>query len=103
MASLENSLIILGVDVVSFCIFKLFIFMGVGVLSAHVSVHTVYDVPPEARRGHLDFPGLELQRVMSLGMECWESNSGSLDAQIVSVTAELFPQPMVLFSSTLCQ
>lgn len=74
--------------------------MGVGVLSAYVSVHTVYDVPSESRRGHLDFPGLELQRVTSFGMECWESNSGSLEGQIVSITAELFPQPMGLFSST---
>lgn len=86
---------------VVFLLYFLIIFVDVGVLTVYVSVHTVYGVPPEDRRGHLDFTGLELQRVMSLDMECWESNSGSLDEQIVPVTAELFPQPMVLFSSTL--
>lgn len=60
--------------------------------------HCVCSTP---RSRHLDFPGLELHRVMSLGMEFWESNCGPLKEQIVFLTAELFPQPMVLFSGTL--
>lgn len=76
-----------------FIFFKLFYGCGCFVCIC-VCTHCVCSTP---RSRHLDFPGLELQRVMSLGMEFWESNPGPLDEQIVFLTAELFPQPMVLF------
>lgn len=53
--------------------------MCVGILPACMSVHYMYAVPSEARRGH-QIP-LEPYR-------CWESNQGPLGNQIVFLTTK---------------
>lgn len=52
--------------------FEMCLFIWVGVLPACVSVHLLFAVTPESKRGHQILLEMELQTVVSHHMDAWE-------------------------------